>query len=279
MTLCVLGAMAIGNAQQRTATLPADRRRLIARRLREQGSVSVASLESEFGVSGMTARRDLAALEREGRATRTYGGAVAPGLAGHEDSFATRAESEVAAKEALAAAAAAMVQPGQAVFLDSSTTAYVTARRILAGGAPVTVVTNSLPIMSLFAAGEPPPAELVAVGGSLRKLTLSYVGPDSVRAIRGHLADLAFFSVKGVSEDGRLSDPDPLEAEVKRAMVEQAERAVLLVDGTKVGRRGLSLICPPERLGAVIAADVPEPALAALARGGADVHRVPRVAT
>ena len=116
------------------------------------------------------------------------------------------------------------------------------------------------------------------MGGSLRKLTLSYVGPDSVRAIRGHLADLAFFSVKGVSEDGRLSDPDPLEAEVKRAMVEQAERAVLLVDGTKVGRRGLSLICPPERLGAVIAADVPEAALAALARGGADVHRVSRAA-
>ena len=240
--------------------------------------MSVAPLESEFGVSGMTARRDLAALEREGRATRTYGGAVAPGLAGHEDSFATRAESEVAAKEALAAAAAAMVEPGQAVFLDSSTTAYVTARRILAGGAPVTVVTNSLPIMSLFAAGEPPAAELVAVGGSLRKLTLSYVGPDSVRAIRGHLADLAFFSVKGVSEDGRLSDPDPLEAEVKRAMVEQAERAGA-AGGRDEGRPSRAQPHLPAR--AARRGDRrrrPEAALAALARGGAEVHRVSRAA-
>ena len=75
--------------------VPAERRRQILELLRERGSVSVATVEELFGVSPMTARRDLALLAQEGRARRTHGGAVLPELAAHEDSFETRYEQEV----------------------------------------------------------------------------------------------------------------------------------------------------------------------------------------
>src|ERR671925_811668 len=93
-----------GARRMRTAgaMLPDERRRLVAERLREDGSVSVAALEEEFGVSPMTARRDLAELERQGVARRTHGGAVLPGLSSHEDSFFKRLEVAVEAKEQLA---------------------------------------------------------------------------------------------------------------------------------------------------------------------------------
>src|SRR5215218_1648800 len=115
------------------ANLPEQRRQRIEMRLREAGSVTVAGLEKELGISAATARRDLAVLEGQGKAKRTHGGAVPPGLAQHEDSFQQRLGEAVRAKERLARAAAALLGAEETVFVDSSTTAYYTARRMLAG--------------------------------------------------------------------------------------------------------------------------------------------------
>src|SRR4051812_49549224 len=109
-----------------SSTLLADeRRRLIAERLVERGSVSVAAIEAEFGVSPMTARRDLHELERQGIARRTHGGAVLPGLSIHEDSFFQRMELEVDAKERLAEAAVALLAGGEAGFVRRSATRHL----------------------------------------------------------------------------------------------------------------------------------------------------------
>ena len=93
----------------------------------------------------MTARRDLAELERQGIARRTHGGAVLPSISAQEDSFAQRVEVATEAKMALAEAAVAMLSPRETIFLDSSSTAYFVARRIVDLGLGVTVITNSLP--------------------------------------------------------------------------------------------------------------------------------------
>ena len=103
--------------------VPAQRRELIAERIRDAGSVSVAALEAEFGVSPMTARRDLQILEREGRARRTHGGAVAATLALDEDAFQSRLGESAEAKRRLGAAAADRIAEGETVFVDCSTTA------------------------------------------------------------------------------------------------------------------------------------------------------------
>jgi DeoR/GlpR family transcriptional regulator of sugar metabolism len=182
--------------------IPEERRRLIARHVREAGSVTVALLEAEFGISPMTARRDLAALEEEGRVRRTHGGAVLPEYAGHEDSFWYRLEEAVEAKERLAGAAVGLLEPGTSVFLDCSTTAYYLARRIL------------------------------------------------------------------------ITDPDLLEAGVKRAMIEHSEEPVLLVDGSKFEKHGLNVITHASKLSRVLVADAPGERLEELALAGVEVERV-----
>jgi DeoR/GlpR family transcriptional regulator of sugar metabolism len=255
------------------AMLPDERRRLIAAQLRELGSISVAALEERYGISSMTARRDLTELERQGIARRTHGGAVLPGPSSHEDSFFQRLDVAVEAKERLAEAAIGLLTPGEALFIDSSTTGFFAARWIVRANLRCTIITNSVPVMDLVCESEAPRVELIGVGGTLRKLTRSYVGPQAVRGVEAHFADTVLLSVKGVTGDGHLTDPDPLEAEVKRSMIQHARRPVLLVDGSKFARPALSAIAPVTDFALVLAADVPKRELLALTRAGVEVQR------
>lgn len=254
--------------------MPEERRRRIARLVREAGSVTVSLLESEFGISPMTARRDLVALEEEGRVKRTHGGAVLPEYAGHEDSFWYRLDEAVEAKERLAGAAVELIEPGESIFLDCSTTVYYLARKIIREGPRVTLLTNSVPVMELFMKEEAPKTDIIGVGGSLRKLTLSFVGPHALRMISAHSADKTFFSVKGVSPDGVLTDPDVLETEVKRAMTEHSQESILLTDGSKFERRGLSVVTHASSISRALVTDALEERLAPFFRAEVEVRRV-----
>jgi DeoR/GlpR family transcriptional regulator of sugar metabolism len=233
--------------------LAESRRAAIVDLLRSSGSVTVGQLEERFGISSMTARRDLAELERLGIARRTHGGAVAPELTSHEDSFVSRLERQSAEKTALAGAAAAMVVAGESVFLDSSSTAYHVARALVERAEPITIITNSQPIMDLVASQATEEVDLIGIGGSLRRLTRSFVGPFAVRTVQGHFADRLFLSVKGLTETGMMTDADALEAEVKRTMIAQASEATLLIDSSKVLVRGLSVVASVAELAGVLA--------------------------
>jgi DeoR/GlpR family transcriptional regulator of sugar metabolism len=225
-------------------------------------------------VSSMTARRDLDGLERRGLARRTHGGAVLPAFTGHEDSFASRLEVSADAKQALGRAAAAAVQPGESLFLDSSTSAYHVARALLDRGVRATVITNSLPVMELIAAHPTNAVDLVGIGGTLRRLTRSFVGPFAVHTVLGHIADRLYFSVKGVTPDGALTDPDSLEAEVKRAMVAHAEQPVLLLDESKLTTHGRSVLGRLADVSTVLSCGVAEERLRTLRGSGATVEVV-----
>ena len=254
--------------------LPDERRRLIAERLRENGSVSVAALGTEFKISPMTVRRDLVELEHQGVARRTHGGAIRPELSSHEDSFFQRLEVAVEDKERLAEAAAALLAPGDAVFLDSSTTSYFAARRIVRENFRCTLLTNAVPVMELACEADAPQVELIGVGGTLRKLTRSFVGPQAVTGIEAHFADKALFSVRGITESGHLTDPDPLEAEIKHAMIRHARRAVLMVDESKFDRRALSAIAPLSEVDLTLTTGVTRRALNRLKSAGGEVRSV-----
>ena len=164
------------NGRKRTV-IPEQRRHRIAELIQEFGSITVAGLEEDLGVSSATARRDLAVLERQGRIRRTHGGAVLPGLTQQEDSFQQRLEEAVGAKKRLAQAAIDLLEEDETVFIDSSTTAYYAAQRVLAAVQRMTLLTNLVPAMELLITGESPNAELIGMGGSFRGLTLSFVGP------------------------------------------------------------------------------------------------------
>jgi DeoR/GlpR family transcriptional regulator of sugar metabolism len=257
----------------RDQIVPEERRRLILELLRERRSITVGAVEQSFGVSPMTARRDLAILVREGHARRTHGGAVLPDLAAHEDSFRHRLGLDVEDKERLARAVAATLEPSETLFLDSSTTSYYVARAILEAGVGATVLTSSLPVMDLVGNADSPNVDLIALGGTFRPLTHSFVGPDTVRALRGYLVDRVVFSVKGVTRDGFLTDADPLEAEVKRAMINHAQTAVLLATAQKFDDRGLAVVAPLDKVDIAYVSDPGHDAIRMLEAHGVSTHR------
>jgi len=259
---------------KKRAELPEQRQQRIALRVREAGSVTVAGLEKELGISAATARRDLALLERQGKVKRTHGGAVPPGLTQHEDSFQQRLGEAVEQKKRLARAAAALLEADETVFIDSSTTAYYAARRILAGTSGITCLTNLVPVMDLFSTADPSRTSMVGLGGIFRALTLSFVGPCTIHTIESYLADRAFLSVKGITAEGYLTDINPLEAEVKKAMIRHAERPVLLVDGRKFEQRGFSVIAHVSVVSLVIKDDAGRAHVEALEDLGVNVQSV-----
>src|SRR4051812_42972546 len=222
----------------------------------------------------MTARRDLAELERRGVVRRTHGGAVLPSISAHEDSFARRLDVEAAEKARLPEAAVDRLTPRENIFLDSSTTTYYVARRLVETGLAATVLTNSLPVLELLFKEGGPAVEVTGIGGSLRRPTRSFVGPFAVRTVQGHFADRLFLSVKGVAANGMLTDADPLEAELKRTMIEQAGDAVLLIDQSKLSARGLSVIAPIADVTTTLAIGVDEAEADALRLGGTLVQMV-----
>jgi DeoR family transcriptional regulator of aga operon len=246
---------------------------MILELLREQGSVSVAAVEERFGVSPMTARRDLALLAESGYARRTHGGAMLPELAAHEDSFQSRLEQDIDVKTRLGKAVAATLKPNETVFIDSSSSAYVV-REILEAGTPVTLLTNSLPVMTMVGADDAPQVDLIGIGGSFRKLTRSFVGAETVRMIERFFVDRTVFSVKGIELEGFLTDPDPLGAEVKRAMIDRARSVLLVAQAQKFDERGLNVIVPAALVDLAYLSDPPAAGVRILRDAGVDVHAV-----
>jgi DeoR/GlpR family transcriptional regulator of sugar metabolism len=261
-------------AARRTHLVPVERRRQILAWLHQRGSVAVSELEAGFGISQMTARRDLAMLAEEGRVRRTHGGAVLPELAGHEDSFDSRVGLEVADKIRIAKAVVATLAPNETVFVDSSSSAHYVLREILDARIPVTVVTNSVPAITAVLAADAPNVEVIGLGGEVRKLTRSFVGAETVGAIRDVFVDRLVFSVKGIERGGFLTDPDALEADVKRAMIDRARTVVLLATSTKFDERGLHVIAHASRIQVAYLADPPRDGVQALADAQVDVRIV-----
>jgi DeoR/GlpR family transcriptional regulator of sugar metabolism len=178
---------------------------------------------------------------------------------------------ETEAKRRLAEEAVAMLAPRETVFLDSSTTSYFVARKLIERGIAATVLTNSLPVMELIFNEGGPDVELIGIGGTLRRLTRSFVGPFAVRTVQGHFADRLFLSIKGLTETGTMTDADSLEAEVKRAMIPQAGESTLLVDHTKLVVRGLSVVASVSEVSNVLVHGVSTADTAPLLAAGASV--------
>ena len=242
--------------------------------LREQGSVSVAAVEERFGVSPMTARRDLAVLAESGYARRTHGGAMLPELAAHEDSFQSRVEQDIDVKTRLAKAVVATIKPDETIFIDSSSSAYYVVREIVEAGVAVTLLTNSLPVMTMVTTSNAAQIELIGIGGGFRTLTRSFVGAETVRMIERFFVDRIVFSVKGVEREGFLTDPDTLEADVKRAMINRARSVVLVAQAQKFAERGLNVIVSADQVDVAFLCEPPSAGVGILRSAGVDVHSV-----
>ncbi|MEV7097774.1 DeoR/GlpR family DNA-binding transcription regulator [Amycolatopsis sp. NPDC051045] len=247
----------------------AERQRVIVERLRDADQVGVGELAEATGASEMTVRRDLDHLASRGVLRRVHGGAVAASPSGIEPPFAARATTAIAAKRAIAAAAAELIRDGETVVLDSGTTALELAR--LLRGRSITVMPLSLHAVRELA--EAPGVRLLLPGGEPRPGEQALVGPLTLASLRALRFDVAVLSPCAIGLDSGLTAFDLADAEVKRAALDVAARVIVLADGAKWGRAALAHVCPADRADVVITdPGAPEDQRAALTERGVLVH-------
>lgn len=205
------------------------RREEIVRLLAAKGAATVASMAKAFEVSGMTIRRDLEALESEGRLVRTHGGAMLVSRSVVEFAFQEKSQRRSAQKRAIAREASRFISPGMSVSIDTGTSTLEVAKAI-AGKKDLRVLTPSLAVASALYACEG--IELVLLGGAARKGSPDLQGElteDNVRRFRVHLAVLG---ADAISPEG-LYTTDAAVSRVSRAMIAGARRRVLVADSSK----------------------------------------------
>ncbi len=215
-----------------------ERRQQILRLLRDQSGIKVTELAQRLDVSEGTIRNDLRALEKAGQLTRVRGGAVLRD--GHRfisPSFSARAQVNAQAKQRIARWAADMVEDGDSVLLDSSTTVFHIAS-FLQDRSNLTVVTNGIEVA--FALSQNPSHTIILIGGILRPERALIVGHLGERILENLHIKTAFVSCSGFSVETGLTQVDIQEAQLKSRMIESAERVVALIDSTKFGKVDLT---------------------------------------
>jgi DeoR/GlpR family transcriptional regulator of sugar metabolism len=219
--------------------LAPERQSRILAELDRRGSVRVSELVQLLGVSDMTVRRDLDALQGRGEVHKVHGGATRRhDHSTDEPGFAAKSVREQEEKRAIAARAAGLVEPGMAVAVSAGTTTHALAHH-LAAIPGLTVVTNSLWVADTLYSSERTDTTVLLTGG-LRTPSDALVGPIAISALRSLHADLVFMGVHGMDPAAGFTTPNLMEWETNRALVACARRLVVVADSTKWGVLGLS---------------------------------------
>ncbi|MCZ2404418.1 DeoR/GlpR transcriptional regulator [Paenarthrobacter sp. Z7-10] len=214
----------------------------ILRALQRSEAVRVTDLATALGVSEMTVRRDVEALDAKGLLRKIHGGATRIArLSAVEPGFASNADRELEAKAAIARMARTLVEPGMTIALTGGTTTYRLAT-LLNDVEGLTVVTNSLKAAEALNLHQPAHGTKVIVTGGERTPSEALVGSVASAAIEMLNADICFLGVHGVDLRRGLTSPNLVEAETNRAFARSAARLVVLADHTKFGVRALACI-------------------------------------
>ena len=200
--------------------------------IRQSGVIRVEDLCRRLGVSAATVRRDLDQLERGGVIRRVHGGAVSVESRLDEPVFGDKTALAVREKRRIAEAALRLVEPGDTVYLDGGSTELELAR-LLRERTSLTVVTNSLHAAQELAGRGP---RLIVIGGELRRLSQTLVGPLTRLVLDGLHLDKAFMGTIGFALKEGLTTTDPSEAFTKEVVMRQARQVILLADSSKAGK-------------------------------------------
>jgi len=210
--------------------LKGERQRLILEELASSGRVVAADLQDRLGVSEYTVRRDLDELAGAGRLLRVHGGGLPPSQVA--PTYEGRRGQGVAGKRATARAAAALLEHGQVVILDGGSTALALVDAI-PHGFEGTFVTHSPSVVE--ALGRHAGVEVIVVGGTLDRRAMVAVGAQTIEAYGRITADVCFLGVWSLHAEHGLSERYPEEAEVRRVLLERADRVVGLASRPKLG--------------------------------------------
>jgi DeoR/GlpR family transcriptional regulator of sugar metabolism len=248
-----------------------ERQQEIIKRLNQTGRVKVADLSQAFGVSEVTIRADLQALANRNLIVRTHGGAVLAPLI-PELSLTLRRQQQIPEKNRIGIAAAQMVADGDAIFLDTSSTALAIAQH-LKSRYDLTIITNSLAVAQALL--EAPGITVVVPGGTLQRDTVSLVGTGGLAMLQKYNVQKGFFGAHGISQPEGLTDVSAAEAEVKHHLVGLCRQVIAVLDASKWGRVGLASFARLEEIHSVITnSQAPEALIQPVRAAGVNVVQV-----
>ena len=211
---------------------------------------TVKELADRLFVSEPSIRRDLANLEKQNLIKRVHGGAVIEetALSKNKIPFAIRELEQSNAKVIIAQKAIELVHDNDVIFLDASTSAYQLIP-FLQSKRNLTVITNGVRALEKLAEYD---IHTISTGGSLVASCMALVGEDAYRTIESINADIAFFSCRGLSNEGYLTDIAPAENHVRSKMIKNAKRSYLLCAKDKIGKKYYHNLCHSRELDGVI---------------------------
>lgn len=220
--------------------LAIERRNAIVTKVSSEGKVLVADLAKEFDVTEETIRRDLEKLDNDGLVRKTYGGAIKNESFNIDLPFHVRKQTNVESKQKIAALIGEMINDGDYIMLDASTTALCVIKNIL-HKKNITLITNSIEI--LLELCNKPEWNVLSTGGMLKEGGLSLVGYQAEKMISGFHVDTAICSCKGLDETNGITDSNERDAEIKKAFFRSANRRVLAADSSKFDRSSFVKVC------------------------------------
>ena len=225
-----------------------ERQNEILALLRQRKSMTVRTLSELLFTSESTIRRDLSELERAGKVRRTFGGVVLEETLTKEVPRLLRQTQNHEAKQIMAQKAKAFIENGKVIFLDASTTvAHLVP--VLAEFSDLTVVTNS-PSTSLELGNVG--IRTFCTGGALLPSSQAFVGAQAEDFIRRFNADLMFFSSRGVTNDGRITDSSVEESRLRQVMMQHAKKKIYLYDTSKLGKEYMVNLCHIDEVDEVV---------------------------
>lgn len=234
--------------------LAVERKNLILEKLQENKKVVVSELSEIFEVSEETIRRDLDKLEKEGLCTKSYGGAVLRESISIDMPFSVRQKKNMEGKKVIAKILAGVINAGDHIFLDPSTTAMAIMDEVR--DKRLTIITNSIEL--LLEAAEDNEWTVLSTGGKLNKKYMALVGPHAVSSISTMNADKVILSCKGLDYERGLTDANELFSQVKQNMIRSASMKILAVDYTKFDNVAFSHICDITDIDMVVTDRKPE---------------------
>ena len=218
--------------------LAAERRNLILEQLQTERKVVVSELSQVYDVSEETIRRDLDKLEKEGYATKSYGGAVIKEGVSIDLPFNIRKKQNVPGKQKMAQLAAKLIQDGEHIFLDASSTAVFVAKA-LKEKENLTVITNSMEILLELA--DVSGWNIISTGGVMKEGYLAFLGTRTEETIRSYYVDTVICSCKALNHDRGIMESQEAFATAKRCMMDSGRRKLLVVDSTKFDQTAFSV--------------------------------------
>ena len=223
--------------------LTEDRRGRLLELIRLRSFAALPDLAQELQVSESTVRRDLDFLEEAGTAKRTHGGVFYTGPSPKLAHFDQRQKMQWDKKKLIAEAAARLIDDGDTILLDGGSTTYELARLLV--GRPLQIVTNSLPVASLFTSS--PAADLVLIGGYVHTRTGVSLGPYANQMLADLKVQRAVLSVAGINANGYFNS-NLLLVETERAMIQAADEVMVVADSSKFGHSSLAHLGPLEAI-------------------------------